>query len=252
MKLQTSGVLGTSYAIAKLSPKRVASAGEMFTSINPKTIYKSKLEAQSDFKKFVIDTEKLTDSQLGELNHKDKIAKFVENYAKELNLHSEQTTELVARLRGGVQGAGKVWKVGDEIAGITISRIKAGTNGKTAIIGRAMGNAENKGVRDVYNELVSQGKNVEIFDKSSLKGKWYDDFDMAEKEMIERVKKNGNQWLDNNQLMTTEMYQLNKRWAQKLVDEGYEVIDMGDIYLKNNDYRGMSLFYSIEKATIFK
>ena len=48
------------------------------------------------------------------------------------------------------------------------------------------------------------------------------------------------------------MYQLNKRWAQKLVDEGYEVIDMGDIYLKNNDYRGMSLFYSIEKATIFK
>ncbi len=82
----------------------------MFTSINPKTIYKSKLEAQSDFKKFVTDTEKLTDSQLGELNHKDKIAKFVENYAKELNLHSEQTTELVARLRGGVQGAGNVGK----------------------------------------------------------------------------------------------------------------------------------------------
>lgn len=63
---------------------------------------------QGDFKKFVTDIEKLSDSQIKELNHKEKIAKFVENYAKELNLHNQQTTELVGRLRGGVKGVGSL------------------------------------------------------------------------------------------------------------------------------------------------
>jgi hypothetical protein len=59
-----------------------------------------------------------------------------------------------------------LFNVGDEIAGIRIERIKSGTNGKIAIIGRAMGNNEIKGVKDVYQELTNKGyKNIEIFDK---------------------------------------------------------------------------------------
>ena len=45
-----------------------------------------------------------------------------------------------------------MFKVGDNIVGITVKQIKTGINGKFAIIGRSMGNAEVTGVRNVYSE----------------------------------------------------------------------------------------------------
>jgi hypothetical protein len=51
---------------------------------------------------------------------------------------------------------------------------------------------------------------------------------------------------------TSQKYKLNKEWSEKLVKEGYEVFDMGDIPFKAGDDRGFSLFYSMEKNTIFK
>uniref|UniRef100_UPI00404AA2C4 hypothetical protein n=1 Tax=Flavobacterium sp. TaxID=239 RepID=UPI00404AA2C4 len=79
-----------------------------------------------------------------------------------------------------VQGAGSVFKVGDNIIGITVKQIRTGTNGKYAIIGRSMGNAEINGVRNVYSELKGiQKLDVEIFDASSLNGIWKTKFDDA-------------------------------------------------------------------------
>ncbi|MDZ4756974.1 MAG: hypothetical protein SGJ10_02390 [Bacteroidota bacterium] len=146
-----------------------------------------------------------------------------------------------------VKGAGKVFKVGDNIVGIAVKQIITGTNGKFAIIGRSMGNAEVTGVRNVYSELKSVQKlDVEIFDAASLTGIWKTKFDDALIEFSQQT----NNWtkkLTNQELLQLKMYKVNKGWAQKLVDEGYTILDMGDF---NN--LGFSAFYSMEKATIFK
>lgn len=114
-----------------------------------------------------------------------------------------------------------------------------------------MGNESMKGVRDVYKELVTKGyKNVEIFDELSLKGEWLVKYKNASDEM-KILTNNWDTWLTNNEILQTKMYQLNKEWAQKLANEGYEVLDMGDIPLKAGNYKGFSPFYSIEKLTIF-
>jgi hypothetical protein len=62
------------------------------------------------------------------------------------------------------------------------------------------------------------------------------------------------------------MYKMNKKWAQKLKDDGYTVIDLGDplntTYGSSSDVarsildselegKGMSAFYSIEKNILF-
>lgn len=79
-----------------------------------------------------------------------------------------------------LQGAEKVFKVGENIIGITVKQIRTGSNGKYAIIGRSMGNAEMNGVRNVYSELKNVQKlDVEIFDASSLNGIWKTKFDDA-------------------------------------------------------------------------
>jgi hypothetical protein len=147
----------------------------------------------------------------------------------------------------GLQGAGKVFREGDNLVGIAIKQIKNGTNEKYAIIGRSMGNAEITGVRNVYSELKNiQKLDLEIFDASSLNGIWKTKFDDALTEFAEKT----NNWttkLSNQELLQLKMYKLNKEWAQHLVDDGYTILDMGDF---NN--LGFSAFYSMEKMIIFK
>ena len=142
---------------------------------------------------------------------------------------------------------GAIFKAGDNILGIAVKQIKQGTDGKYAIIGRSMGNAEITGVRNIYVELKNVRKlGVEIFDATSLKGIWKTKFDDALTEFAQKT----NNWtrkLSNQELLQLKMYKLNKEWAQHLVDNGYTILDMGDF---NN--LGFSAFYSMEKATIFK
>lgn len=140
-----------------------------------------------------------------------------------------------------------VFHVGDKILDISIKQIKKGTNGKIAIIGRSMGNAKVTGVKNVYSELKNVKKlDVEIFDASSLEGIWKTKFDDAVIEFSQKTDK----WtkkLTNQELLQLKMYKLNKEWAQKLIDEGYTILDLGDF---NN--LGFSAFYSMEKLIIFK
>lgn len=126
-----------------------------------------------------------------------------------------------------------------------------GRSDKIAIIGRSMGNENMKGVKDAYMDLIQRGyDNVEIFDPLSLSDDWLNNFQLAEREMRKLSIQLG-RYLNNEELAKTKMFQLNKKWAQKLVEESYTVIDLGDIPLKNDSYNGFSAFYAIEKKTIF-
>lgn len=141
--------------------------------------------------------------------------------------------------------------VGDKIGTIAIERVKVGRSDKIAIIGRSMGNENMKGVKDAYMDLIQRGyDNVEIFDPLSLSDDWLNNFQLAEREMRKLSIQLG-RYLNNEELAKTKMFQLNKKWAQKLVEESYTVIDLGDIPLKNDSYNGFSAFYAIEKKTIF-
>lgn len=114
-----------------------------------------------------------------------------------------------------------------------------------------MGNENMKGVKDAYMDLIQRGyDNVEIFDPLSLSDDWLNNFQLAEREMRKLSIQLG-RYLNNEELAKTKMFQLNKKWAQKLVEESYTVIDLGDIPLKNDSYNGFSAFYAIEKKTIF-
>ena len=114
-----------------------------------------------------------------------------------------------------------------------------------------MGDETMKGVRDVFSELQMKGyRNIEIFDESVLTGDWLIRYREASMEM-ELLTEGWTKWLDNTEISKTKMYQLNREWAQMLKNEGYEVFDMGDIPLKEGNYKGFSPFYAIEKLIIF-
>ncbi len=167
---------------------------------------------------------------------------------------AEQTAELgVVRGRNGEVGLGLlnkvadvVFRIGDNIAGFTVKQVRAGSNGKVAVIGRSMGNSKNKGIRDIYNDLLQKGNKAEIFDASSLKGKWLNRFNDAMEQFAERTD-NWTKRLSNQELLKLDMYKLNKEWVDMLKKEGYTIIDMGDF---NN--QGFSAFYAMEKNIIFR
>ena len=136
--------------------------------------------------------------------------------------------------------------IGDVISNIAVKNIKHGDSGKYAIIGRSMGNETTNGLRNIYDELLNnRNLDIEIFDRSSLSENWKGNFDTALAEFA-RQTDNWTKRLSNQELMKLKMYQLNKDWAQKLVNEGYTVLDMGDF---NN--LGFSVFYAMEKNIIF-
>ena len=125
-----------------------------------------------------------------------------------------------------------------EVGGLSAKRIVAGTNEKVAVIGRSMGNDAIQGVRDYAEALKAKGIDVELFDGNNIPRS-------ARKE-FERLTEGG-RWLTNNDLVKTEMYQANKTWANKIQQQGYTIIDIG-----NPHNQGFSPFYAIEKLTIFK
>ncbi len=110
---------------------------------------------------------------------------------------------------------------------------------KIAIIGRKMkGNVD-----EVAEHLKKEGLNVSTF-KSSR--------DLNEKFEKQAIQYNRNNnitpgtYLPHNEILKSAMYKANKQWAQKLKNEGYTVIDVGNpLDLK------MSAFYTMEKLIVF-
>jgi len=125
-----------------------------------------------------------------------------------------------------------LWKI--KAGDIKAQRIKPGTNGKIAVIGRSM----QGGVLDYANELRNQGCEVEVFDGNTIPDDAIDQFDALKREKG---------WLSDKEIVGTKMYKSNEAWVNKLLKENYTIIDIGNpIRLEKN-----SIFYEMEKNAIF-
>lgn len=125
--------------------------------------------------------------------------------------------------------------------GVKAERVREGSNGKVAIIGRSMDSY----VFPYAAELEKHGYAVETFSGDLVpKGVW-DEFKAAiEAKKLATGKPNVK--LDDAEVAQTRMYQANEAWAQKLADDGYTVVDVGA-----PPGSKPSAFYEMEKATIF-
>jgi len=87
------------------------------------------------------------------------------------------------------------------------------------------------------DELALAGKHVEIFDGSIIPVDALEEF----KNLVETYG-----WLTKEQILKTKLYKANKEWVEKLIDKGFEIIDIGDPYKLIE-----SVFYEMEKLLIF-
>ncbi len=152
-----------------------------------------------------------------------------------------------------MQGAGKFFNVGDNIAGKVIQKVKVGTNGKVAIIGRKMLGY----VEDVATTLRNEGKQVEIFSELDQKNNlfniegvnksWQDIVEDFENKYSQYLT-NDKGWILDSELPKTMMYKANKIWANKLKSQGYTVIDIG---YPSGQNLPQSVFYNMELSDLF-
>jgi hypothetical protein len=126
----------------------------------------------------------------------------------------------------------------DDLAklGIRAKRIRTGTNGKVAIMGRGMTQ-----IKQMKEKLKAHNFDVEIFDKQ-IPRRMLKEFDDA---MRLGANAAGKKKLG--------LFELNRNWAQKLRDEEYTVIDTGDPLGRFFDpySPGWSVFYTLEKSILF-
>jgi RHS repeat-associated protein len=131
---------------------------------------------------------------------------------------------------------------GTEINGVPVKDIRYGTNGKIAVIGQGMIDREGlgRGVLDIAEELRSH-YDVEAFEPSTTANEeWRDMLDEIKEERGPDAR------FTDVELEQLQTYAENEAWAQKLVDEGYTVIDIG-----NPQGNSSSVFYDMEGRIIF-
>lgn len=128
--------------------------------------------------------------------------------------------------------AADLYKV--EANGIKPVQIRQGTNGKVAVIGRSMNRVE-----PYAAELRAQGYEVEIFKSPIVPAE-------AEVQWAKLKDFYAPEYIPEPVLAKSKMFQANDSWAKKLVSEGYTVTDVGSA-----PGAGESIFYNMEKATIF-
>lgn len=127
-----------------------------------------------------------------------------------------------------------------DAGGVKAVRVRQGTNGKVAVIGRSMGRL----VNPYGAELRKQGYDVEVFSGKNVPESAQRDWDDAI--ALKKEKFGPDAQLDDSEMMQNEMWSANEDWAQKLVRDDYTVVDVGS----PPDVR-VSPFYEMEKATIF-
>ena len=123
----------------------------------------------------------------------------------------------------------------EELAELSVNavRIRQGTNGKYALVGRGMGQLKaNQAILKEY------GINAVILDKQiPLK---------IRRELKYALENNVN----SEQLKQLEFYEFNRKWAERLREKGYTVIDTGDPLGLSEEY-GPSVFYDLEESILF-
>jgi hypothetical protein len=119
--------------------------------------------------------------------------------------------------------------------GVKADRIRPGTSGKVAVIGRSMDNA----VGPYSKGLDGAGFKPETFNDDQISS-------AAKAQWNELKKQYYPAKIPDDQLKNSLMFQENQAWANKLADKGYTVVDVD-----NPSGEKASLFYEMEKQTLF-
>ena len=124
--------------------------------------------------------------------------------------------------------------VGSEFNGVKAARVRPGSDTKVAVVGRNM-----EAVEKYADGLKSAGHQPELFTGNRISR-------AADAEWQQLIKDHAPNRIPDSVLRETQLFRENQAWAQKLVDEGYTVVDIG-----NPTQRGASVFYEMEKGLLF-
>ena len=133
-------------------------------------------------------------------------------------------------------------ETGTVINGVAIRDVRYGANGRIAVIGQGMNDPEGlgRGVLDIAEELRDMYE-VETFEPSAeADQEWRDQ--LAE---IRRERGQSARFTDA-ELEQLQTYAENEAWAQRIISEGYTVIDIG-----NPQGNSSSVFYDMEGRVVF-
>jgi len=125
--------------------------------------------------------------------------------------------------------------VNSEFNGVKAQRVRPGTNNKVAVIGRSM----DKAVDPYSKGLQAEGHDVETFSGDKISP-------AAQAEWKNLKAQYAPDPIPEDVVRNSQMFQENQAWAQKLADQGYTVVDVG-----NPGGQASSPFYEMEKQTLF-
>ncbi|TXT27316.1 MAG: hypothetical protein FD134_67 [Gallionellaceae bacterium] len=119
--------------------------------------------------------------------------------------------------------------------GVKAVRVRSGTNTKVAVIGRSMSDA----VEPFSKGSRGAGYNVETFSGDKIPS-------TAAEQWTTLKKRYSPEPIPEDVVRKSQMFQENQAWAQKLKDQGYTVVDVGNPGGQKN-----SPFYDMEKQILF-
>jgi hypothetical protein len=119
--------------------------------------------------------------------------------------------------------------------GVKADRIRPGTCGKVAVIGRSMDNA----VGPYSKGLDGAGFKPEVFSGDQIPPDALSEWNLLKKQYAPNP-------IPEDIARSSEMFKANEAWAQKLADKGYTVVDVD-----NPGGQAASPFYEVEKQTLF-
>jgi len=125
--------------------------------------------------------------------------------------------------------------VNSEFNGVKAQRVRPGTNNKVAVIGRSM----DKAVEPYSKGLQAEGYEVETFSGDRISP-------AAQAEWKNLKTQYAPDPIPEDVVRNSQLFQENQAWAQKLADQGYTVVDVG-----NPAGQASSPFYQMEKQTLF-
>jgi hypothetical protein len=125
---------------------------------------------------------------------------------------------------------------GTEFNGVKAARVRPGSDTKVAVVGRNM-EAVEKYAQGLKN---SKGIEPELFTGNKISPAAGDDFVRLQERYPPPNR------IPDDVIRESQMFRENQAWAQKLADEGYTVVDIG-----NPTQRGLSPFYEMEKGILF-
>ncbi len=119
--------------------------------------------------------------------------------------------------------------------GVKADRIRPGTSGKVAVVGRSMDNA----VGPYSKALDGAGFKPETFSGDQIPPDALSEWNLLKKQYAPDP-------IPPDVVQSSQMFKANQAWAQKLADKGYTVVDVD-----NPGGQAASPFYEMEKQSLF-